>query len=240
MEPIKRFETPLGPVEIRGRDTGRPVQLVLTGAFADENQLELNQARFPELDVWRMHLPGNHAPELVDISIGAFGFAFSHALRAALGDRRMQVVGLSVGALVALALDQALVDQYVLVDPPFRPDLAWPLQALADVAPPGHEAFLWKIFGVSKAGHETRDYRGLLDRLRRPATVLLAGVPLEPRRELAEWPSLVDEESRARLEAHTLIRTVIVEGRGHHVLRSPERVFEILRRTMPASAPCPR
>lgn len=233
MEPVRRFETPLGPIDFRGRDTGLPVQLVITGAFAPEHQLELNQARFPELDVWRTHLPGNHCPPLMTVSVGAFGFALSHALRAALAGRRAQVVGLSVGALVALALAPDLVAHLVLVDPPLRPSSAWPLRQLVEIAHPDNAAFIRSIFGLSREAPEPRDYRILLEGLRCPAVALVGAIPLEPERELPESPSLVDSLSLAALKAHPLIDVQMVPGVGHFVLADFDRFEDVLRRTMP-------
>ncbi|MGZ6020887.1 MAG: hypothetical protein ACXWKO_19650, partial [Phenylobacterium sp.] len=168
MEPIRRIETPLGPVEFRGRDTGRPVQLVITAAFASEGQLGGNQARFPDLDVWRAHLPGNHCPELVALSVGAFGAAFSSALRIAAPGRPVAAVGVSAGALAALAMDQALLRGLVLVEPPLRPSSVWPFRGMRGHWPAGADEFFLNIFGVAADHEEERDYTPLLERLRTP------------------------------------------------------------------------
>jgi pimeloyl-ACP methyl ester carboxylesterase len=231
----QRFETPLGPIELLGRDTGRLVQLVITGAFASSNTLELNQDRFPELDVWRTHLPGNHCPPLAATSVGVFAAAISDALRQRLAGRKAGVIGLSVGALVAMALDPGLVDRLLLVEPPLRPDRAWPLLQLRDAMPPGGEDFVWQVFGVDRARTEPRDYTGLLERLQRPAKVVLGGDLLLPERERTGWPSLVDEDSRRLLAAHPRIEVQVLDAAGHHVLKEAWGQFEPIMRTFAAS-----
>jgi pimeloyl-ACP methyl ester carboxylesterase len=230
-----RFETPLGPVELHGRDTGRPVQLVITGAFASSNTLELNQERFPDLDVWRSHLPGNHSPALAATSVGVFAAAISQALRQRLAGRTASVIGLSVGALVAMALDPSLVDRLLLVEPPLRPDRVWPLLQLRNAMPPGGEDFVWQVFGVAADRTEPRDYSALLDRLSRPATVVLGGDALLPERERVGWPSLVDDESRARLAAHPGLEVRVMAGAGHHILKEAWAQFEPVMRAFAAS-----
>ena len=234
----QRFETPLGPIELMGRDTGRPVQLVITGAFASANTLELNQQRFPELDVWRTHLPGNHSPPLIATSVGVFAAAISQALRERLAarteNRTASVIGLSVGALVAMALDPALVDRLLLVEPPLRPDRAWPLRQLLDAMPSGGEDFVWQVFGIAADRTEPRDYTGLVERLQRPAKAVLGGDLLLPKRERTGWPSLVDEESRRLLAAHPGIEVQVVDGAGHHVLKEAWVQFEPIMRAFAA------
>lgn len=217
---------------MRGRDTGRPVQLVITGAFAPENQLVHNQALFPDLDVWRLHLPDNHTPRLVSTSVGAFASAFSHALRQALGSRRATVLGLSTGAVVALALDADLIERLVLAEPLLRPSEAWPLRQLVAMTreAPRKADFVRQVFGFSPGGVEPRDYSVLLMQLRRPALVILGDVPLYPERDLAEWPSLVDDETRKALHAHPLVRVEVFAGAGHNVVvADPARFFGLLR-----------
>jgi pimeloyl-ACP methyl ester carboxylesterase len=230
-----RLDTPLGPVEIHGRDTGRPVQLVLTGAFADPNTLTNNQLRFPQLDVWRAHLPGNHAPELVTSSLGVFGAAYSHALRQLLQGRKAQVIGISAGALVALALNQDLVAGALLVEPPLWPTAAWPLLGFRNEMPPGGEDVVWSLFGVATDRTEPRDYRHLIEQLKAPAHVLIGGERLGAPRVVDRWPSLVDDETRQWLSAHPKVTVEEAPGAGHHILREAnELFFAAVRRMTPA------
>ena len=73
----ERFEvgTSLGPLWFWGRDTGRPILLVISGAFAVADFFWKIQELFPAADVLRTHLPGNHCPHLSQTSIRAFATA---------------------------------------------------------------------------------------------------------------------------------------------------------------------
>ncbi|MBX3482849.1 alpha/beta hydrolase [Phenylobacterium sp.] len=219
MEAEARYEaeTAFGPVHMWGRDTGRPVLFAVAGAFAHPTYLHLLQTRFPHVDLWRTHLPGNHCPPLVSTSVGVFGAAYSQALSDRLGDRPAVVVGTSVGALVALALATPGIVGTVAVEPPLRTGDAWPLRAYPAKAPAGSETFLWNVLGVSRDGHEPRDYSGLVDRISRPTTVLVGSEPLLPERPTRVTPSFVDEESRRLLRSHPLVELVECEGAGHNV-----------------------
>lgn len=173
-------DTDLGPIRFLGRDAGAPVVLVITGAFAMENQVDRLQDRFPSLDVLRAHLPGNHSPPMDIPSVGVFGAAFTAALDARFPGRPLVLVGLSVGALVAMATRARGTRAMLLVEPPLVITEAWPLEALPREAPPGNEEFLWNVFGLGRAVIEPRDYRPLVSQIGVPAHVLL-GDPPPPR-----------------------------------------------------------
>lgn len=219
-------ETSFGQIIFHGRDTGRPVILIITGAFAGIENADYVQDRFPEADIWRAFLPGNHAPALSEISVEAFAAAFSQAVAETVGGRDLVVVGLSVGALVAAAMDQRPIRRLVLVEPVLNPSVCWPLLAFRHDMPEGGEAFVWEIFGIGLHGRdERRDYRALLDRQAVPALALVGGEPLLPRRPVPAFPSLVDDESRARLAAHPLIELQVVPGVGHNIVHGAQEAF---------------
>ncbi len=211
------IETRLGPVQMHGADTGRPVLFTIAGAFAHPTYLHRLPPMFPELDVWRAHLPGNHCPELAASSVGVFGAAYAEALSARLAGRPAAVLGVSVGALVALAMRARETRCMILVEPPLRTADAWPLRAYPAKAPSGSEAFLWNVLGVAVGAHEPRDYTGLLQGVACPTRALLGEVPLLPERTAEVLPSFVDEPSRALLRAHRLIDVVDCAGAGHNV-----------------------
>lgn len=206
----REVPTSLGPVTFRGRDTGRPVLLVITGLFAETTMLNGLQGSISGLDVWRTHLPGFREPALSTTSVAAFGRAYSEAVAAVAADRQLAVMGLSAGALVALWMDQAPIRRLLLVEPPLRTDLAWPLESLDALKDPAIRPYRDAVLG-------RQDFRPLLKRLQRPTTVLLGEIPLEPRRDLPTWPSLVDAETRAELAANPLIRVVVAPGAGHNI-----------------------
>jgi pimeloyl-ACP methyl ester carboxylesterase len=96
----ERFEiaTSLGEVWMWGRDTGKPIVLLITGAFADFDVYDRLPLVLPQFDVLRTHLPGNHSPVLIDTSIGVMAGAISQAMTARFGGRPLVILGLSTGA----------------------------------------------------------------------------------------------------------------------------------------------
>lgn len=210
---------------MRGADTGRPVLFTVAGAFSHPDYLYRLPGFFPELDVWRAQLPGNHCPELVANSIGVFGAAYAEALAQRLQGRPAAILGVSVGALVALAMRAPEAAALVLVEPPLQTGEVWPLRAYPASAPPGSEAFLWNVLGVSATAHEPRDYSGLLSTIACPTRALLGGVPLMPERKAEVLPSFVDEASRALLRAHPSIEVVECPDAGHNVPKLANAAF---------------
>lgn len=220
MEQKIEVETPLGPVWLWGRgDTGAPVLLLITGAFAKVDTLNRTGAALEGVDVWRAHLPGNHSPELAATSIGAYSAAFSHALNTRFPNRPTVVLGLSVGALVAMGLRNPQIQRLLLVEPPLRTEGVWPLLLLREQAPPGAETFLWNIFGIGPETTEPRDYSPLLNQLRIPSLVLVGQELLMPVRQSTIMPSLITDEVREALERHPLVRVVEAPGAGHNIPR---------------------
>jgi pimeloyl-ACP methyl ester carboxylesterase len=238
MDTPLEIETPGGPVWLFGRDTGRPLLLIITGAFANIGTLEGAQEAFPFLDVLRAFLPGNHSPSLGDTSVKSFGAAFSYAISGRFSGRLVMVLGMSVGALVALELKAPSVRRLVLVEPVLMTRGAWPLLDFQQRMPPGGETFVRNIFGVAADSVEPRDYTHLLDDLRIPTVVMLGDEALEPSRDLGgRWPSLVGEEMRERLRRHSLIEVVDIQGAGHNVATEARAQFlSALRRSLAPSS----
>ena len=225
-------QTDLGPIRFEGRDTGRPIILLITGAFAALDQMDRLQDRFPAADVLRAHLPGNHCPPLVSASVGVFSAAFTAALDVRFPGRPTIVVGLSVGALVAFAIRSAAVRAILAVEPPLVMAEAWPLEVLPQHAPPGSDEFLWNIIGVGREAMELRDYRVLVPQISVPAHVLL-GDPPPPRGPWRDTlPGLVGPLARATLRSNPLISIENLPGIGHHVVRyAPLNLLAAIQRT---------
>lgn len=217
MEHLFQIPTALGQVHLRGRDTGRPILIIITGAYSEAREYHDAQAKFPTLDVLRAQLPGNHCPPLLTTSVGAWCAAYSEALQAGFPDRPTVAVGASTGALIALGLRAPGVRRIVAVEPPLLTAGAWPLRELAQRAPADGATFLWNVLGVSATAAEPRDYTALLDGLTAPATVLAGSARLEDQASGEPWPSLVSAEARQRLKACPLVRYQEVEGAGHNV-----------------------
>ena len=221
--------TRLGPVQFRGVDTGRPILLFIMGAFATENTVDRVHERFPALDVLRAHLPGNHCPRIAEVSVQGFAAAFTEALETRFLDRPLVIVGLSVGALVAMSIRVAGLAGLVLVEPPLVTDEAWPLRLLRTQAPAGNDDFVWNIFGVGPERIERRDYRPQFGDMRTPATIVL-GEPVPPDGQATEqMPGLVGPLSRAAIQMNPAARTVQYSNVGHHIIRHKgmELLYEI-------------
>jgi hypothetical protein len=93
---------------------------------------------------------------------------------------------------------------------------------------PEQREFLWKVLGVREGEAVERDYRHLVRDLRVPGLVLLGAVPLQPPRDLAILPSLVDDEDRATLRAQPLLRVTEVPEAGHNVVAQNIPAFRSL------------
>ena len=229
----RTFETSLGQIVLRGRDTGRPILLVLPGLYSNALFGSGIQASWLGLDVMIGRVPGDGAPQLASISIGAFASAYSEAV-CALGDRSVFAYGISAGALTALALRGPNIKGQLLIEPPLQTGGLWPLRdALRDVGPEGWEAISWPVFGISATCHEDRDYAHLLESLAAPTTVLVGDVLLEPRRPLEDQPSLVGEAARNRLQKTSRLSLHIIPNCGHSIVGgNPDAVHLHLKRSI--------
>lgn len=227
----QRFEveTPFGPVWLWGRDTGRPLVVVATGAFAEPWVYDRLQLALPEVDVARFHLPSNHSPPLTPNNLGTISRGLTTALEALYPGRATAIFGLSTGALVALAVSAPQVRRLVLVEPFLRTAHAWPLHDLPRVAKDdAQRELLWNVLGVAEGRVEERDYRHLLDRLTVPAVALVGNTALGERRAISQMPSLVGEADRALLRDHPMIRLFELDG-GHDVAaRSLAELFRYI------------
>ncbi|ODT86457.1 alpha/beta hydrolase [Phenylobacterium sp. SCN 70-31] len=227
-EALIEAPTPFGPVWFRTHDTGRPVLLFISGAFAPDDNAANLQDLITGADVWRAHLPGNHAPRLIGESLGLFVAAFDTAVRAALGDRPVVATGNSTGALVALGLKAPNIRRLVLIEPPLRITPGGPFEAMRRDPRFNQDAFIDNIFGVGPQESTPRDYSHLLARLGPPAHVLIGG---EPEAGAEAGPSVVDDLTRAELQAHPRVRLYMVRGAGHQVLpHAPQTVADVMNR----------
>ena len=236
-----RFEiaTPLGDVWMWGRDTGKPILLVVTGAFAEFGVYDRLQLVLPGFDVLRTHLPGNHSPPLIDTSVGVMGRALGLAMDARFADRPFVAIGVSTGAVAAMAMTSPGLKALLLIEPFLRTAHIWPFGDMLEPHPePWQREFLWKVLGVREGERAERDYSGLVASLRVPGLVLLGAEPLEPPRRLAMLPSFVGEADRAVLRAQPLLRVTEAPGTGHNVAAQSVAIFiDLLVRLCRAIAP---
>lgn len=228
----RAFQTPLGEVWLWGEPEAfggdKPVVLIVGGAFqaADNVFLEFQPA-FPEAGIVFGHLPGNHCPELSEVSVEAYAAAYGHVLRSAFAGRPAVLCGVSTGALVTLAMDAPATQRMVLIEPPLRTAKLWPLiEFFRQKDEPPARRFVEAVFGVFPDRVEDRDYRPLLGRLQVKAWFLLGDVPLMPERPFSEIPSLVDEPERVLIASHPLARIATSAGSGHNIPKLHDRLIE--------------
>ncbi len=226
--------TSLGELRVSGRpeafEPGRPLLLVLRGAFADDGQYASLEDLLPEFRVVFGEMPGFRSPRLAEQSVDAFCQAWSEAL--ALLQGPICLCGVSLGGVVALGLQPRGQVNVLAIDPPFR---AADAAALAQLHPPidtFEASFLRDIFGWDAAGDTPRDYLGLLERLACPA-VVLAGSDAGQ----GVVPGLIADETLALIQTHPLIRARRIPGVGHDVARGgSQRVLTVLRNMARAAA----
>jgi hypothetical protein len=230
----------------------RPVVLGLQGLFAGADDLSgLPDVLAPLADAAVVRYPAQGLPGLGLDALRAYARALDELIAATFPDRPVVVLGVSLGALAALALQAPSVRRIVAVEPPLVAGGLWPLleplraQMRARPNDAVLRATLWSFFGVGPQTTAERNYRPLLDGLTRPIDVVLASEPLEPRRAVQRFPSLVGAVERARLAAHPRIRLHLAPGAGHNVQSQAGKVlrdvlFEACRRATaePVYDPC--
>ena len=228
MTPSQVIETPWGPIPLFGpvESTGRPLALVITGAFNDLAYMTKFGGFLTEADVQVAHLPGIYTPTLSETSIPIFCRAFD-ALVDTIG-RDLLIVGLSTGGVVGLGMRSPFIRRICAVEPPLTTTL-WPMTPrLNRLALPAHRRWAAAIFD--------QDHRHVLDGLRTPADVLLSAERLGDPRPITHLPSLVSDAAVAALDAHPCVTTSKVVGPGHNVVGdAPEALLAFVRSSLSAA-----
>ncbi|HVI34555.1 alpha/beta fold hydrolase [Phenylobacterium sp.] len=234
------FRTELGVVPLwhapGALASDRPVLVTVTGAFATADTMSKMQAVVgPGCDCFLMHLPGNHTPALREASVAAYAEALQAVIAERFAARPVVLVGVSIGALVALAVRAPQVRRVVAVEPPLTTGKLWPmLGPLAQkiAAAPGDTTlrdFAAGVFGVTSGGFEDRRYLHLLDGLGAPVDVVVGDRPLMPERPCETYPSFVDEPERAFLRGLPNVVLHVAPGAGHNVpFQSPMALKAVL------------
>lgn len=218
---MRIVQTSLGPVPLWGDfdrfRADRPLVFVVRGAFAAPDEWTIIAKWLPEADVVFAHLPGINTPLFAENSIAAFARGFDEIL-AGLSRSKIYLLGLSTGALVALAMRSA--DALIAVEPPLTPSAMWPLIPVFRSISAEHPlAGQWveDVFGITADQSGNLDFGYLLaDCL--PGFVLIGGEPLAPERAIEAIPSLVTAADRAKIAATPCLRVMVVPGAGHNVL----------------------
>lgn len=198
----------------------KPIVLVITGAWAEPDDMVKTPAVVgPAWDAAVMRLPGNGTPQLAQTSIPAWSRAVSELVDTTFAGRAVVLVGLSIGALVALGVRSPLVRRVVALEPPLVMSKLWPMaDALSarwrdDAAA---RPFIETVFGVSGAGRQDVTYFQLFDGAP-PADVVLGEVALYPERPLERFPSFVDAPERDWLARQPGVEVHLAPGAGHNI-----------------------
>lgn len=187
----------------------------------------------PEAELLLSVLPGHGAaPPLAARGWDQLVEAYHQSIRVMLEGRRVLVVGVGLGGVLALALN-ARGFASVAFDPFFNTANQWPIEsALVQIngAAVANAGFLFDTLGWRDGAlAENRSYGALLDRLKAPATIVCGDAPLEPPREAAAMPSLMEAADHALLAAYPGVRLQVLEGCGHDVLgHAPDLCREII------------
>ncbi len=240
-----RVETSVGEVWFYGRpglrERSRPTILMLHGAFGTAHGLiGWFDHLEPHADLLLASLPRHGgAPALTRPGVGGYVSAFAEAIRLALPDRPLLVVGQSLGGLVALGL-AGHGHPVVAFDPFLTTAKLWPVGAtIRRMQARGEsydETFVEEVFGFRAGRVVDRDRRNLVARLAAPTLVAAGTVPLRPPRDLEHAPSLLDEEDRALLISNPRVRFVAFEGLGHTLMEdAPDRSRDLILEALDAA-----
>jgi len=217
-------QTGLGPIPLSSPPgalaSGKPIVLVITGAWAAADDMVRTPAVVaPAWDAAVMRLPGNGTPELAETSVAAWAAAVSELVETAFAGRAVVLLGLSIGALVALGVRSPRVRRVIAVEPPLVMSKLWPLAGRLAVRwrdDPGARPVVEAVFGVTGAGAEERTYFGLFEGAA-PVDVVLGETALFPERPLERFPSFVDTAEREWLAAQPGVETHVAPGAGHNI-----------------------
>jgi len=201
--------------------SARPMVLAITGAWAEpEDMIKLPAVVAPAWDAAVMRLPGNGTPPLAETSIAAWARAVDQMVARAFAGRAVVLVGLSVGALVALGVRTSQVRRVLALEPPLVMSKLWPMEPVLRrrwCEDPAARPFIEQVFGVMGEGREERAYFGLFAPGAPPAEVVVGETPLYPVRHTERFPSFVDGPERAWLAAQPGVEVHVAPDAGHNI-----------------------
>ncbi|WP_304170142.1 alpha/beta fold hydrolase [Phenylobacterium aquaticum] len=226
----RTVRTSKGDIPLWGRfgqhDASRPVLLVIRGAFGGRDDWTILVSAFPQADVVLAHLPGMYTPFLDRSSVPDFAAAFDEVITRMFANRRVVVMGLSIGGLVAMSLKAKEMAAVVACDPPLSTIGLWPMRdklreiVTSELVTPSLLAWVENIFGVTPRGEVNVDYRGVLGGTTVPTSIVVGGVPLEPERALAQFPSFVSSADREVLNACPGLEVMLAPDAGHNLAKT--------------------
>lgn len=207
----------------------RPILLIIRGAFAKLSDWTILISVFRQADVVIADLPGINCPFFRESSVAEFAKAFDEAIESTYADRKVVVFGMSIGGLVAMSLHHPSITRVIACDPPLTTIDLWPMRPTLERYFDGEtkningedvtqdiQKWVKNIFGFTSIENENVDYTEILDQLTRPTTIIVASEPLEPRRQLASFPGLINAADRQRIFSKAGVTSFSSVG-GHNV-----------------------
>ena len=233
--------TALGPIPVWSHPgaltSAKPVVLAITGAWAGADDMIApprawsGRSGTPAV----MRLPGQRdVPDLAETSVAAWARAVSEMIDRTFAGRPVVLLGVSIGALVALGVRSAQVRRVLALEPPLVMDKLWPMidamRTRLDQAP-RDRPLIETVFGVTEAGLLGRTYFDLFQDLTAPVEVVVGDQPLEPPRAVERYPSFVDEPERAWLAGQAGVTLHVAPGAGHNIhVFAPHFLRDVLLR----------
>lgn len=208
-----------------------PALLCLRGIWAPRTHLNELLHVFPREDIVIADIPGMWSPQPEPSTMQTFAAAYDEVIAQLLPDRDVVVLGVSTGAVAALALKSPRVRGIVAVEPFLSTANLWPLvqnmqhRLASNRTRQGinkTRRYIYEIFGYTEDSVEDRNFDFVLDALSVPTSVVVGSIPLGSPRSLSQWPSLTDPRARRLLAAHP--RVEFYEGppeSGHNLIGSP-------------------
>jgi hypothetical protein len=213
-------------------DSAKPVVLVIAGMFSPADDF----ANLPDVlgllgDGCIMRMPGSGAPLLSRDGVRSVATAVEEAIAAVFGGRPVVLLGVSIGAVVALSVRAQNVVRVLAVEPMLATGALWPIveplrASLGPHPDPSVARSLLELYGISPDAHQNRDYLDVLQDLTCPVDVVLGEEPLQPPRAVTRFPSLVGEPERRLLAAAPNVKLHLAPGAGHNILGQSPKVLQ--------------
>ncbi len=174
-------------------------------------------------------LPGMLSPAFEFHRPADYAAAFDELIGALLPTQPVVSYGVSTGCLVTLGLRAPNVVRHIAQEPFLNTRDLWPFIANSQERLANYPSnrpladFLGTMFGFKADRTDNVDYEHLARDLRVPTDVVVAELPLLPRRALDTWPSLTSTHDRDVLRANPVVRLHEgPKGTGHHIAADAE------------------
>jgi pimeloyl-ACP methyl ester carboxylesterase len=223
-------------------DVARPAVVFIHGAFRSARHLrDWPDLVRPFADPFLLNMPGHGGnPPLESPTVDAVAERIDAVLRRRMGDRKVLLVGESMGGTVSLAIGgkaSGPVKAVFAADPPMTTGNLWNLaghlrrEMAGGSLNPQMTDFAREAFGIT-AEEKIKDkvYYRYLDDLRVPAYIAYGDVPLLPPGKKPRSPSVFDDSDQVEvLRRSSKVTLERIADCGHLVLFDrPIRCLEII------------